>query len=122
MNTKEFLLSECENVRNTLRDVLRHEYVVGTSEAFYKEFNDRLNSLRGMLEPVDLNDLPFLRTISRELSLLSTLVHQIERSRAGEFSWSFQEGLHSLAIPLCKEPVPLEESEPIIRVYAEGGL
>jgi len=122
MNTKQFLLYECENVRNTLRDVLRHEYIVGTSEAFYKEFNDRLNSLRGMLEPVDLNDLPFLRTISRELSLLSTLVHQIERSRAGEFSWSFQEGLHSLAIPLCKEPVPLEESEPIIRVYAEGGL
>lgn len=120
MNTKLFLLNECDNVRNTLREVLRHDYVAGSSEEFYKEFSERLAFLRKLIEPADPSNTSELGTFAIELSLLSSLVHQIERSHAGEFSWPFAESLQSLAIPICKEQI--SSPPPIIRVYAEGGL
>jgi len=123
MDTREFLLNECENVRNTLREVLRHEYAAGDSKAFYREFCERLANLKKLIEPVDPADASALATFASELSLLSRLVHQIERSHAGEFSWPFSECLQCLAVPICKENIGLPtEGDPIIRVYADGGL
>ena len=122
MNSKEFLLQECENVRATLRDVLRHDYSAGSSAEFYNEFCERLAFLEYLLKPTDSDDVSALATFAGELSLLSTIVHHMERSHAGEFPWPFTEYLQSLATPLCKENLAQNEGEPIIRVYAEGGL
>ncbi len=122
MNPKEFLLQECENVRNTLRDVLRHDYAAGSSKEFYSEFSERLAFLESLLNPVDPDDVTSLDIFADEVSLLSTLVHHIERSHAGEFPWSFTEYLQKIATPLCKENLADNEGEPILRVYAEGGL
>jgi hypothetical protein len=122
MRPKQFLLQECKNVRSTLRDVLRHDYAAGSSEEFYNEFCERLDFLESLLDPVDPDDVTLLQTFADEVSLLSTLVHHIERSHAGEFPWSFTEYLQKIAIPLCKENLADNEGEPILRVYAEGGL
>jgi len=122
MNSKEFLLQECENVRATLQDVLRHDYAAGSSEEFYNEFCERLGLLESLLRPADPSDVSALGTFAEEISLLSTLVHHMERSHAGEFPWPFTEYLQTLATPLCKEHLAQNEGEPIIRVYAEGGL
>ena len=122
MNPKQFLLEECKNVRATLLDVLRHDYAGGSSEEFYKEFCERLDFLQDLIHPVDLDDTTSLGTFANEVSLLSTLVHRMERSHAGEFPWPFTEYLLTLARPLCTEHLVLNEREPIIRVYAEGGL
>lgn len=122
MNPKEFLLQECENVRATLQDVLRHDYAAGSSEEFYNEFCERLGFLESLIQPADPGDVSALGTFAEEISLLSTLVHHMERSHAGEFPWPFTEYLQSLATPLCKEHLADNEGEPIIRVYAEGGL
>jgi hypothetical protein len=123
MDIKQFLLNECTNVRYTLREVLRHDYAAGSSEAFYKELSERLEFLRKLIEPADPSDTSALGTFAGELSLLSALVHQIERSHAGEFSWPFAESLVDLAVPICKERISSSPAtEPIIRVYAEGGL
>lgn len=100
MTPKDFLLNECENVRNVLREVLRHDYAAGSSEVFYKEFNERLALLRQLIDPVDPSDAPALAAFAAELSLLSALVHQIERSHTGEFSWPFAECLESIAVPV----------------------
>jgi hypothetical protein len=122
MNPKEFLLQECDNVRATLQDVLRHDYAAGSSEEFYNEFCERLAFLESLIQPADPGDVSALGTFAEEISLLSTLVHHMERSHAGEFPWPFTEYLQSLATPLCKEHLADNEGEPIIRVYAEGGL
>lgn len=122
MNSKEFLLQECENVRATLQDVLRHDYAAGSSEEFYNEFCERLAFLESLLRPADPGDISALGTFAQEISLLSTLVHHMERSHTGEFPWPFTEYLQALATPLCKEHLAENEGEPIIRVYAEGGL
>lgn len=122
MNSKEFLLQECENVRTTLHDVLRHDYAAGSSEEFYNEFSERLAFLESLLRPADPGDISALGTFAQEISLLSTLVHHMERSHTGEFPWPFTEYLQALATPLCKEHLAENEGEPIIRVYAEGGL
>ncbi len=122
MNAKEFLLQECDNVLATLQDVLRHDYAAGSSEEFYNEFCERLKFLESLILPVDPSDASALGMFANEVSLLSTLVHRMERSHAGEFPWPFTEYLRNLAEPLCKESLPDNEGEPIIRVYAEGGL
>jgi hypothetical protein len=122
MNSKEFLVQECENVRATLQDVLRHDYAGGSSEEFYNEFRERLTFLESLLQPVDPADVSALGTFVAEISLLSTIVHHMERSHSGEFPWPFTEYLRTLATPLCKEHLVENEGEPIIRVYAEGGL
>jgi len=122
MKPKEFLLQECKNVRTTLRDVLRHDYTAGNSKDFYNEFSERLTFLESLLGPVDADDVSSLLTFADEVSLLSQLVHHIERSHAGEFPWSFTEYLQKITIPLCKENLAAHEGEPILRVYAEGGL
>ncbi|SRR6266851_2871948 len=122
MNTKQFLLEECENVRSTLQEALRHDYSAGSSEEFYKEFRVRLTQLSKLIESTGLDDVFLLRELAFELSLLSTLLHKIERSHAGEFSWPFAERLKNLAIPLCRDKFLPAGNDPIIRVYAEGGL
>jgi hypothetical protein len=122
MNSKEFLLQECENVRATLQDVLRHDYAGGSSEEFYNEFQERLKFLESLLQPADPGDVLALGTFVGEVSLLSTIVHHMERSHSGEFPWPFTEYLRTLATPLCKEGLVENEGEPIIRVYAQGGL
>lgn len=122
MNAKEFLIQECENVRLTLQDVLRHDYAAGSSKEFYNEFQERLAFLESLLDPVDPSDVSSLATFTAEVSLLSTIVHHMERSHSGEFPWPFTEYLQTLATPLCREGLADNEGEPIIRVYAEGGL
>lgn len=122
MNPKEFLLHECENIRATLQDVLRHDYAAGSSRDFYNEFSERINSLESFVKPADPTEVSALGMFAVELSRLSTLVHHMERSHAGEFPWPFTKYLQSLAAPLCKEHLAQNEGEPIIRVYAEGGL
>lgn len=128
MNPKEFLLHECGNIRSTLREVLRHDYFGGSSKDFYNEFCDRLDLLESMLRPADPTDIPVLRTLAIEVSLLSMFVHNVERSHGGEFPWPFTEYLTDLATPLCKEHLSKndgenkKDDEPIIRVYADGGL
>jgi hypothetical protein len=128
MNPKEFLLHECRNIRSTLREVLRHDYFAGSSKDFYKEYCDRLSVLESMLKPADPTDISLLRTLAIEVSLLSMSVHNVERSHGGEFPWPFTEYLTDLATPLCKENLSRSgdetknSDEPIIRVYADGGL
>lgn len=122
MTPREFLLHECENVRTALREVLRHDYAAGSSKDFYNEFCERLDLLESLLGPVDPNDISLLDTFADEVSILSTFVHHVERSHAGEFPWPFTEYLKELAGPLCKENLIANEGDPIIRVYAEGGL
>jgi hypothetical protein len=122
MIPKEFLLHECENVRTTLKDVLRHDYAAGSSRDFYNEFSRRIDSLESLIQPADSTDVSALGMFAVELSRLSSLVHHMERSHAGEFPWPFTEYLQDLATPLCTEHLAENEGEPIIRVYAEGGL
>jgi hypothetical protein len=102
--------------------MLRHDYAAGSSEDFYNEFSERLTFLESLLGPVGPDDVSLLLTFADEASLLSQLVHHIERSHAGEFPWSFTEYLQQITIPLCKENLGADEVEPILRVYAEGGL
>src|SRR5208283_5035384 len=99
MKPKEFLLQECENVLAMLQDVLRHDYAAGSSEAFYNEFCNRLDKLKPILESADPNEVSLLETLAGEVSLLSTVVHHMERSHAGEFPWPFTEYLQSLSAP-----------------------
>lgn len=122
MIPKDFLLKECENVRSTLKDVLRHDYAAGSSRDFYNEFSRRIDSLESFIGPADSTDTSALGMFAIELSRLSSLVHHMERSHAGEFPWPFTEYLQDLATPLCTEHLAENEGQPIIRVYAEGGL
>jgi hypothetical protein len=122
MTPKQFLLEECHNIELALSELLRREYLAGGAADFHRELTQRLETIRRMVAPIAASDPDSVSLFCAELSRLSELVHRIERSHAGEFSWPFAEELRSLAHPLCREDLRTPGQEPIIRILAEGGL
>jgi hypothetical protein len=122
MTPKQFLLEECANIELALSELLRLDYLAGGAADFHRELTQRLETIRRLIGPIAPSDPDSVSLFSAELSRLSELVHRIERSHAGEFSWPFAEELRSLADPLCREDLRTPGQEPIIRILAEGGL
>src|SRR5260370_39244013 len=121
MTPKQFLLEECKNIELALSDLLRREFLAGKAADFHHQLTQRLETIRGLIKPIADPDANSVSLFCAELSRLSELVHRIERSHAGEFSWPFAEELCSLAHPLCREDLRTPGTDPIIRILAEGG-
>jgi hypothetical protein len=125
---KEFLLQECRNVGELLRDALRYEYGPAGSRDFFDECSTRLSSIRDLSKGVDPDNHQQIRNYASELSHLSRLIAQIERSHIGEFPWAFGERLKTLAETLLAE-TELDRAKqirkaghPLFFIMAEGGL
>ncbi len=125
---REFLLQECRNVEELLRDALRYEYGPAGSRAFFDECSSRLNTIMEdslALRDQDTTEIAFY---AQQLSHLSQLVAQIERSHIGEFPWAFGECLKTAAEQLLTERSLARAGQikdaghPLLFIMAEGGL
>ena len=123
MSSKEFLLQECENVKDVLEETLRFKYGLDGSEEFYHECETRRQIIQSEIRATDENNLQRLASNGRLLSELSGLVSRIERSSLGEYSWPFVEELKEIAFSICKEDTASgKDTPPKVYVLSGGGL
>ncbi|TAM46182.1 MAG: hypothetical protein EPN55_06155 [Gammaproteobacteria bacterium] len=123
MGAKEFLLQECDNLKEVLEETLRYEYGIEGSREFYEECEVRLDYITQELRSTHANDHIQLVANCRLLEDLSALISRIERSSLGEYSWSFVEELKRIAVPVCAEAtLKNSNSPPKIHVLSDGGL
>lgn len=126
MLPKQFLLSECANLRNVLQETLRFDYGLEGSEDFYNECDLRLKYITKETEVVDENDPSAHKQIMGlygRLSNLSKLISRIERSSISEYSWPFVSAFKDITKNICMETRAEEGFEdPRIHVISDGGL
>ena len=121
MTPLEYLRAEFENVSETLKDTLRHDFGPSDGEAYYQECKGRLARLKRHNDKIkDPND----ERIPDQLEALAGIANRvslIERSHLGEFSWPFAEAIRELAKGLVVEKNLREELSPhIVHMIAEG--
>lgn len=120
---KQFLTEECVNVQNLLNDTLRYAYGSEESKHFYDECLLRLDGVRTSIDATASDNLSSLQALADQLSFLSRLISQIERSHLGEFSWPFAATLKELGVTVCRDSaLPSSASDPLFFFCAEGGL
>jgi hypothetical protein len=120
---KQFLTEECANVQNLLDETLRYAYGSEESKQFYDECLLRLESISAGIASTAETDLLQLQALAYQISFLSRLISQIERSHLGEFSWPFAASLKDLAVTVCRDSaLPSSASDPLFFFCAEGGL
>ncbi len=111
-----------------LRDALRYDYGPTGSRFFFEECYSRLQAITGFAKTLTDFNRKEIRFYARELSHLSRLIAQIERSHIGEFPWAFGESLKKLAERLCadrdldKGTQIKKAGHPLFFIMAEGGL
>jgi hypothetical protein len=104
LGPREFLEQQCQNLEDCLNDALRHEYGPRESGAFFDECSGRLATLKAVI--ANLGATPTaaeLQEVVGEASRLGALIHRIEHSHVGEFSWAFADELRALAMQLCAD-------------------
>jgi hypothetical protein len=101
LGAKEFLAQECRNVRTLLQNTLRYNYTSESSADIYRECHSRLNILEHGFKILEDDELDELRELWVQLSNLSILIGNIERSHIEEFSWPFARSLRELATGVC---------------------
>ena len=84
---KDFLVSECANLKNVLEETLRFKYGLEGSQEFFEECQARLTFLSDEISNTNAADLPALQKNSLLLNQLSNLISRIERSSISEYSW-----------------------------------
>ncbi len=117
---KDYLLVECANLKQTLRETLRYRYGASSAE-FYTECASRLKYVRHLIDGVAADDYPALSGLMGQLNGLSDLITAIERSHIEEFAWPFAKALQRISTSICKENDPLRET-PLFFFRAEGGI
>jgi hypothetical protein len=117
----DFLLQECENVRNLLRNTLRYAYSSKSSNDVYTECVARLELLEAGFRTLEDDDVDELQEYWFQLSKLSKLVGRIERSHIEEFSWPFAQALQALAIRVCAG-TGVEPDKPLFFISADDEL
>lgn len=115
---------ECENILQSLKESLRHNYGHTRSQEFYEECKFRLSITRQQLASATDQDVDELELYSRDLSRLSSLITRIERSHLGEFSWPFADALGQIGRAICRGLRGNDRSydAPIFAISADGGL
>src|SRR5262245_56480587 len=101
LEAKDFLAQECRNVRALLQNTLRYNYTSESSAAIYRECHSRLNLLEHGFKILEDDELDELRELWVQLSNLSVLIGNVERSHIEEFSWPFARALRELATGVC---------------------
>jgi hypothetical protein len=120
---KDFLVSECSNLKGVLEETLRFKYGLEGSQEFFEECQARLTFLADEISKTDESDLPALQKNSFLLNQLSNLISRIERSSISEYSWPFVEELKRIATATCTEPTLIDpKTPPHIYVLSDGGL
>lgn len=128
LSPREFLLQECSNVEELLRDALRYEYGPGGSRDFFDECFARLNTIIQDSRTLTDQNTREIAFYAQQLSHLSQLIAQIERSHIGEFPWAFGECLKTAAEQLLTESSLARAGQikkaghPLLFIMAEGGL
>lgn len=123
MSNKAFLLQECKNIENVLKETLRYKYGLEGSKDFYEECNLRLEFIQQEINSADKADFETLEANFELLENLSSLISRIERSSRGEYSWPFVEELKNIASAICTEDTLQNKNNPHkVHVLSEGGL
>lgn len=124
LSPKSFLEEECENILQSLKEALRHNYGRNRSQEFYDECSYRLSLTRRQLVGADDEDVDELDLYSDDLSQLSGLITRIERSHLGEFSWPFADFLSLMGRAIGRGARGSDPSyeAPIFAISADGGL
>jgi hypothetical protein len=118
-----FLLQECENVRNLLRNTLRYAYSSKSSSEVYSECLDRLELIEFGFKVLHEDDVDELQELWVQLSKLSELIGRIERSHIEEFSWPFARALQNLAIRVCADSsADVGDGKPLFFISADDEL
>lgn len=119
-----FLLEECDNVELSLKETLRHEYRIRSTEDFYSECVYRLKSIRQRVEHANKEDIDEYAQYLIDISDLSALITRIERSHLGEFSHPFAAELEKLGYATCQGVTGCDSDfgQPIFAISADGGL
>jgi hypothetical protein len=115
---QQYLLVECANVEQVLKESLRYRYVEKAAADYYDECARRLRSIKRRIESTD-NALD-LQSYRSQLSTLSKLITHIERSHLEEFSWPFADSLARISKGVCTQAGPAL-GEPLFFFMAEGG-
>lgn len=122
-SAKEYLLIECQSVRDVLHETLRYEYGASGSREFFEECNARLEYVKTTLLAANDADHGSVKTCAELLIELSALVARIERSSLGEYSWPFVDELKKIADAICTENTVFgDHTPPKIHVLSDGGL
>lgn len=119
MTPHAFLTIELESVRRALKDVLRHEYGLD-SEAFYKEFTERIGGLQGELDEAADGHPGAIETASGLIRDLAARISLIERSHLGEFSWPFAFLLRDIGESFDDGRDMRGAIKPLVHVISEG--
>ena len=120
---KDFLVSECANLKNVLEETLRFKYGLEGSQEFFEECQARLTFLSDEISNTNAADLPALQKNSLLLNQLSNLISRIERSSISEYSWPFVDEFKRIATATCTEPTLTNpKTPPHIYVLSDGGL
>lgn len=120
---KDFLVSECANLRGVLEETLRFKYGLEGSQDFFEECQARLEFLADEISNTCETDLAGLQKNGVLLNQLSNLISRIERSSIGEYSWPFVEELKRIATATCTEATLTNpKTPPHIYVLSDGGL
>jgi len=118
---QEFLLQECENLRDLLNKTLRYEYGSADSRIFYDECSERLASLEAAIGAAA--DPAALGQEGNHLNQLANLICRLERSSISEHSWPFVHEFKRIASAICTEDTLAGPNTPNqIYVLADGGL
>lgn len=120
MTPLEYLRSEFENVSNTLKETLRHDYGAADAEAYYEECTNRLKAVERRMAQLDERD-PRIADRLASLADIANRVSLIERSHLGEFSWAFAETIRRIADKMLAErSLRGDLTPPIVHMIAEG--
>ncbi|MCG7974904.1 MAG: hypothetical protein JAZ16_07600 [Candidatus Thiodiazotropha taylori] len=121
---KRFLQEECENVEQSLKEALRHQYGGNKSADFFEETSYRLSIIANQINKASDGDVKNLSEFSHQILGLSELIARIERSHLGEFSWPFTDEIMEIAEATCcgVDGNDKDFGPPIFAISAEGGL
>jgi hypothetical protein len=121
---KSYLLVECEDLSSTLKETLRYRYIEDavSAPAFVKECEARLKYVKARIEKIPSTNVAGLTTLASQISSLSRLVTNIERSHLEEFSWPFAFALETISKGVCSEDIATGTVESLLYFRSEGGI
>lgn len=109
-SAKVYLLSECANIAQVLKESLRYRY---RNVEFYNECETRLAYFHRVIDETAESEQSRLYTLMGELGHLAVLIADIERSHLEEFSWPFAFALERISKSIC---------EALFFFRADGGM
>lgn len=118
MTPHAFLADELESVKRALKDILRHDYGLDSSQ-FYEEFTRRIEGVHGELAKASDGNPGAIQTTSDHIREVAARISLIERSHLGEFSWPFAKTLQEVGASFTESDME-GEIRPLVHVIAEG--